>query len=304
MRVAFVAAVAALVTMGGAAAQAPTDAPLPRRTLADMTFSVLPSDRSQGHCLTLGPGTIEVSAKLAGEPPDRSVQFSFYRARGGDEHLVMLDRPLTRGAVTLRGDTVGGIYCYSLLNTETPPPLASNSEIIALGQDVTLSMTFADGAQAALAPPSPSAQPAPPDREIITGVAGQSAVSRYGGSEPIRATVREMVVMRTLPPAKGQYDSFEARTALGKFAVVLVDVENIGAKPEGVVLGHYLRDSRGRVFNGDTNPADAKVKHAMLAVFPIDVRSDDFQPNLLVQRVFIYDVPSDATGFMLTSDAR
>ena len=133
-------------------------------------------------------------------------------------------------------------------------------------------------------------------RQTVGGVAGQKAKSDFSGS-PIQVTVREMTIASALPEAPGEY-SFSAATPAatpqGKFVVLLVDVENVGTQPVCCLPGFRLKDSKGRFFSGQTNNADALVKHAKRTIYLVDDPRGELQPNMARPQVLVYDVPTDA----------
>jgi hypothetical protein len=162
----------------------------------------------------------------------------------------------------------------------------------------------ANSSTASTAPAAPASAAPPSDREVITNVAGQQAVGKFGRPD-IRVTVKEMTVLKTLPeaPPRTKYeDPTPAVTAQGKFVVVLVSIENIGTEPACCLPGFKLQDSRGRSFSGQTNRADGKVGQAMRTIYPFTGYSGDLQPGLPVENhVLVYDVPVDAQGFKIAA---
>jgi len=113
-------------------------------------------------------------------------------------------------------------------------------------------------------------------------------------------------VTKILPAAQSRdWGNHNDRAARGKFVVVLADVEDVCNGPACCLPGFRLRDSRGRFFSGDTNQADVLVKHGVAAIYPsVTYKSGDYQPNLPMPRVFVYDIPADANGLALVSDGR
>jgi hypothetical protein len=141
------------------------------------------------------------------------------------------------------------------------------------------------------------------DREIIPGVAGQTAVGQFRDMR-IQATAREMTVARALPAAPGNSDARAPRAAAGKFVIVLVTAENVSATPDCCMPDFRLRDARGRFFTGETETIDPLVKHAAAVVYPVPYIRGDYQPNVPVQAVFVFDVALDATNLVLMPPER
>jgi len=154
--------------------------------------------------------------------------------------------------------------------------------------------------------PSPQAIAAPGVEgwTMLADVAGQTATGTFS-SQRVRATVIEMMTGRPLPSSRERPGgTFDARSAVGTFIVVLANVENIGSASVCCLPEFRLRDSRGRLFTGDVSESDAKVKHAIQIFYGLPYQRDDYQPGLPIKRAFIYDVPVDASGFSLAGDGR
>jgi hypothetical protein len=154
------------------------------------------------------------------------------------------------------------------------------------------------------APPLPDTTLPSETESLLPGVAGQQATGTFS-SMPIRATVKEMRAVSVLPttPRPNRSTPYAELPANGKFIIVLADVENLGTQAVCCLPGYRLRDGRGRLFTGDANQADQKVAHAAAAFYPsVRYESDDYQPNLPRTRVFVFDIPVDATDLSLVSD--
>src|SRR5262249_10588771 len=144
----------------------------------------------------------------------------------------------------------------------------------------------------------------------IPGVVGQQAIgTALRSNERIRTTVRSMMTARllasTMQATDTRFFQLDEQRPSGAFVIVEVDVENIGTKPSCCLPGFRLRDARGRYFSGDTSDGDDKIRAARFWFFPDipwDDYLDDYQPNLPKRRVFVYDVPTDAAGFVLSPD--
>jgi hypothetical protein len=89
---------------------------------------------------------------------------------------------------------------------------------------------------------------------------------------------------------------FGTQTAKGKFVVVFMDVTNIGTDPGEVGSNSFqLRDSKGRNFSlADTDPELAGARqYARSPVYTT------IQPSITEPSLFVFDVPTDATGYLL-----
>jgi len=136
-------------------------------------------------------------------------------------------------------------------------------------------------------------------RTIVQDVFGQEAVGTFTG-EPIKATVQEMSILDALPEFKDRSASYFQEHAQGKFVVVAVQLENIGKRAVCCVPGYMLKDSRGRFFSGSTGRSDKLVEQARRTVYMLAELRGDLQPNMPVPHIFVYDVPTDARGFVLS----
>lgn len=129
--------VSALFALGPLVVQAqPTE-----RVVADMLIRIVPQT-ANGHCLTLPPGQLTVSATLVGEEPLRVVNFSFYGYRGLDRD-ASIDTLVSRTVGAFTTTLSGGMYCYAFENRSAVSPTAGLAELTSFAQDVAFRMVIA-----------------------------------------------------------------------------------------------------------------------------------------------------------------
>ena len=156
-------------------------------------------------------------------------------------------------------------------------------------------------------PHVPGVSPTDPGKPtFVEGVEGQQATAMYR-EQRIRATVDYMLTTHVLRSTKDATDTgyfqFDTRWPSGMFVVVVVSVENLGTQPVCCLPSFRLKDARGRFFSGDTSDGAERVRHAgfwFVGSGPSSWDRDDYQPNLPKRRTFVYDVPTDARGFVLS----
>ena len=147
-------------------------------------------------------------------------------------------------------------------------------------------------AHGAVGAPSPSPTPTP------TGGYTFTFPSSYGEPDTFRGTVEEIRMMDSIP--KTGYHEGVTAPAGSTFAVVLMKVENIGTDP--AYVGSYsfrLRDSLGRHFTLSYDEPDSlEVQWAAQDYFQRVGVSDDIQPGITLDMVFVFLVPDGTTGLV------
>lgn len=157
--------------------------------------------------------------------------------------------------------------------------------------------------EAPVAQASPAVPLVPVGRQILSDLAGQQVTGKWGG-QPYRATIVEATTMQVLPESgTREWGTFDRRPAQGMWLVFLTKIENIGNQATCCLPHYRVRDARGRFFTGFNSIADYPVKQATGGIYPwVTYQSGDYQPNVPVQAVFVFDVAPDATGVALVPD--
>jgi hypothetical protein len=153
-----------------------------------------------------------------------------------------------------------------------------------------------------------------PPYDVLLSLLGTSQFNRkYGNTPPsgtllgqtlefagafgdgrLKGTVTDVKEMATLPH-EGQ-----TLKAVGKYVVVFMDVENIGDIPAEVgSFGFLLLDNKGRS-NYVADDIDAHI--AVEDLYDRPGTYSEIDPGDVVPSVFVFDMPADATGYILVPD--
>jgi len=158
------------------------------------------------------------------------------------------------------------------------PPLNDMQGVLALGS-----------ATGPAATPTPTATPTPVGQYSLTFAAFYSQPDTFSG------TIEEVRIMDSIPG-----DDFQPATPPegGQFAVVLMNVTNIGSQPASVgTLSFRLRDSQGRLF---TMEFSESISAGMTAEAYFDRYGlyETVMPGITLDMVFVFLVPTGTTGLV------
>lgn len=235
------------------------------------------------------------------------------------QHPPLAPLPSQRVHVVEGGDTLNRIaqrYGVSVETIMQANGFTDRNRVFRIGERLLIPDAEAAGPPLTLNPSTFAAPPGhaqPPESgraTMVEGVMGQQAIGTAPLSrQRIKASVRSMLIARLLSSTMNATDTrllqVDDQRPSGMFVIVEVDVENIGSQPSCCLPRFRLRDSRGRYFSGETSEGEPPVKAARFWFHP-DIpwndMADDYQPNLPKRRVFVYDVPTDSTGFVLSPD--